>query len=541
MLCIPPSINRKLKEAVANGNIKIDKLIKMSSEDRAALLEKYVGKNYVESINKQFVNKFNTEVTPDVMTDIVNTLSKVNELRSKEPVVDTATWLKMDKAPEWARMYAELQDRMNVAVNPGENKGIREGIKSDIKTEYQKIKDQTTAQAKALQALKSGYELLTTPVVKSLKASMDLSYALRQGFKVFIKSPEQWGKSMSDAFQFIKNTTNKNELNALMTEFKAKYYAHPNYEALVNDGKLAFGVVEDWFPTAMADKIPLIGNLFKASNDAFTVFSQSARFGIANDLLEKQMALKGGQALTKEELQSIGYIANSITGRGSLGKFETIAGPLNKLLFSARYISSQVDVFTMPFKSTLSPFARKEALQHSTKTLAMIGSLMTTAAFFTDVEFDPRSSHFGKMKVGKNWIDLTAGIGSYMVLATKMATGQSKSTSNNKIVKLNSGNFGSQTRTDVGLQWFEGKLAPVPSLVDQIVGKGQLYGGKKPTLGNVAVEIVSPISVNNVVDFSNLVQKGEIGGYLGQEDKTAGLIAAMADILGAGVTPPRNK
>ena len=111
----------------------------------------------------------------------------------------------------------------------------------------------------------------------------------------------------------------------------------------------------------------------------------------------KQQKIQGRE-LNKEELRAIGQLANSITGRGSLGKAEAISGALNKLFFSARYIRSQADTFIMPFNSKLTPFARQEALKHSLTTLSAVGSLIATASMFGEVELDPRSSKFGKLK-----------------------------------------------------------------------------------------------------------------------------------------------
>ena len=531
IFCIPPAINRKLKAAIDSGKLEVKKLLELDAEARASYLESTVGKSYSNEISKRFGSKFNVDLSSEAVDDIINSMAKISEARSKSPLLTTEQWKNLEFPPEWAREYVALQNRMANVVNPRNTQGLLDTIKSSSKEALQKITDQPTLQDKAIQTVKTAASALVSPVYKSLKASMDLSYALRQGFKVFTKSPEQWGKGMVEAFQFIKNIGNKDAMDALMAEFKATYYAHPNYDKLIGDGKLAFGIVEDWFPTTVAEKIPALGNIFKSSNDAFTVFSQSARFGIANDLLEKQTVLLGRE-LTKDELKSIGYIANSITGRGSLGRLESVSGHLNKLLFSARYISSQVDTFTMPFKQSLTPFARKEALKHSIATISTIGALLTTASFFTKVETDPRSSRFGKMKVGENWIDLTAGLGSYIVLASKQASGKSKSSTTGKINKLNSDKFGAQTRADVLQQWFEGKLAPGPSVIDQAFLKGELYGGEEVTPANVIKQLTVPISFDNTF-LSD--------GYLTQDDKITALIAAMADVSGLGVTKPFKK
>lgn len=517
-ICIPPQINRKLKQAFESGKINVDNFIKMNSEERQALIDKTLGKGYSETINKRFISKFNTELDDEAIKDIVDSITKVNELRAK----DTSKWIP-GEGKEWSREYVQMVKRVQSKLDKTGNLGILDTIKQIGKEEIQKIQDQPDMFGKIIQSGKLGGEILTSAVYKSLKASADLSFALRQGFKIFTKNPKQWGESMAKSFEVLKNIKSQKAMDAVMDEFKASYLAHPNYDKLLN-AKLAFGVVEDFFPTTISEKIPRLGNIFKASNEAFSIFSQSARFGLADEMLNKQMQMVGRE-LTKEELESIAKVANSITGRGGLGRLESVSGALNKLFFSARYVKSQLDTFIMPFNSKLSPFARKEALNHSIKTLGTIGLILTTASFFGDVELDPRSSKFGKMKVGNNWIDLTAGLGSYIALAYKQYKGESKSSSG-KIMKLNTGEFGSQTRGDVLAQWATGKLAPAPSTINQVFLKGKTFSGEKPTVASTAESLLAPISASNMVD------------YLTNEELATALLLTGADMFGIGVTQP---
>lgn len=527
MFCLPPAINRKLRAAIESGELSVDDLVSKTGDARTALLAPHVGAKYAENTSKRFASKFNTELSEDAVKDIIDSMAKVNKLRATAPKITEDAWEKLTTAPKWSEEYTALQRRMEERINPRSKLGAVESSKAFLKEEYQRIADQPTKLDVGIQAVSSAARALTSPVYKSLKASSDLSYALRQGFKVMTKNPTQWKNAMKESFQQIASITNREKADALMDAYKARYYAHPNYDKLVVDGKLAFGVVEDWFPTHIAEKIPALGNIFKSSNNAFTVFSQSARFGLANDMLKRQEALLG-HALSPEELQSIAYVANSITGRGSLGRLEAISGHLNKLFFSARYISSQLDTFTMPFNRSLTPFARQEALKSSVATLGSIAAIMSTASAFGEVEWDPRSTNFGKIKLSgtNNWIDLTAGIGSYITLTSRQITGESVD-GKGKVVKLGDPKvYKAPTRTDVGFQWFENKLAPAPSLINQVYGKGELYGGKEPTIPRVATELIVPISWANMYD------------YMSNEDTATALLMGASDILGASVKTP---
>jgi hypothetical protein len=145
---------------------------------------------------------------------------------------------------------------------------------------------------------------------------------------------------------------------------------------------------------------------------------------------------------------------------------------------------------------------------------------------FTDVETDPRSSKFGKMKVQGStdtWVDISGGLGSYITLAAKEVTRQSKSATSGKITELNSGKFGSQTGADVLINFFKNKLAPAPgALLD--VAEGRNFAGDKPTVLNTVTNLAKPISAGNMYEiFQN-------------EDTGTAFLATMFDLLGAGQT-----
>lgn len=508
---ISPTVNRKIKEALQKGTLKVEDLLANGSDYRIKQFEKIAGKNVAEQINKRFISKFETELSPEVLDDIFKSFSKIEKLKLQEGLSATNT-------PEWAKEYVKLNRRIEDVVSNQKTMGIMSTLKEGV----QRVKDQQGITGQIGQGAKELTKLVTAPVYKSIKASLDASFALRQGFKVLTQSPTQYKKSILEAFSVFKQVRSKEAMDAIIDDFKAKLISHPNYDKLVNEGKLAVGVVEDFFPTSIAEKIPGLGNIFKSSNEAFTIFSQGARFGIANDLLEKGTQL-AGRELNKDEVKAIAQIANSITGRGSLGKFESSSKFLNDLFFSARYIRSQVDTFINPFNPKLDAFTRKESLKHATKTLGTIGALMATASMFGEVEFDPRSSHFGKVRVGNTdkWIDLTAGLGSYVVLATRQAKGETKGL-NGKLTKLNSGKYRSRTRGDVLADWASGKLAPAPSVLKQVFLDGKLYGGEKVTAGGVAKQLIAPISANNAYD------------YLTEEDLSTALLLSGADALGLG-------
>ncbi len=428
----------------------------------------------------------------------------------------------------YGRKQVELKNAVGDLKNPNDKLGFRETAKALVQQTGERFKDKDVS-GKIGEGAKLVKDVLTSAVYKSVQASADISYSLRQGFKVLTKDPKTWAKNWVDALEPLKKIGSKEAQQKVADEWAAGVVSHPLYEQAI-DSKLALGVIEDYFPTTLAEKIPIIGNVFKSSNEAFTIFSQGSRLGLFENMYNK--AVKEGVEITPELTKSIAEVANSITGRGSLGKLESVSGTINKILYSGRYVKSAIDTFTMPFNQKLDPFARKEAMKSSIATLSTIATLMYTASLFTDVETDPRSSKFGKMKIPGSkdrWIDLTAGIGSYITLASRFS-GKSKSSTTGKITKLNerdkSGNlkFNTTTIFDVVTDFLANKTSPALSTAIQFA-KGRDYTGKKPTIGSSALNLATPISVGNIYE-----------SFASEDSKVAKFIAGIADILGASQT-----
>lgn len=539
--CIPPDINKKIIQQIDSGQLSIDSMLEADYDKLDDIIKRVVGDEYSSEIAERFVKRFKTQLSKEDTINISKMFAKIDDM--KNDLIKAGKNTHVDKTDsqvmEWARKTVDLDEYMEKIVYPDEGLSLPKSIKKFFTDEFQRVADQDTIFKKIMAGGESAINILTAPIYKSIKASFDLSYGLRQGFKILTKditdksiakatgqaTPEStWKKSWEEAWKVWKNIKSKDKMKAIMREHKASLISKKNFQELVDNG-LAVGVREDWFPTTIGEKISVIGNIFKASNEAFTVFSQQARYSLADEMMTKQILANGGKRLSKEQLKSITQLANSITGRGSLGKFEASSGTLNKLFFSARFIRSQADTFIMPFNQSVTPEIRAEATKHLIGTLGTIGAMIATASAFTEVEIDPRSSNFGKMKVGDNtWVDLTAGLGSYISLATKQATGETKSARTGKVNKLNTGEYGSQTRFDVLSQWAQNKLAPAPSAINTVFLKGENFKGEKPTVGEVATSLGVPITLENIVELM-------------QEEEGATIVGAwVADVLGMSST-----
>src|SRR5580765_7476392 len=102
------------------------------------------------------------------------------------------------------------------------------------------------------------------------------------------------------------------------------------------------------------------------------------------------------------------------------------------------------------------------------------------------VSNDPNSADFRKVKIGNVRIDPFSGFQQYAVAASRLISGKSTSSTTGKVTDLTAGRYGQQTRAKVAGQFFQNKLAPIPSLVwSWMEGKdwdGKPFDAKKAVL-----------------------------------------------------------
>lgn len=468
------------------------------------------------------------ELSEKQLTDLVEGNKLITELKELAEATPEGSAERL----AYGQAMVSMGKKMRSVVDPLDD--VKDDFwKKFAQQEKEKIvKEFTEAQGlgKAGVAIKLGADLITTPVYKSVQAALDFSGALRQGFKTLSyalakkaggdeKALDLWWKNVQNGWAPWKNITQgKEKIQEVADAFQARVIGDPLYEEMTK-AKLRIGGIEDFFPTALPDHFPLLGGAFKASNESYTILVQGMRFDLYKKIREKVVKESGN--VTEEQLKDIAKVANSITGAASLGSLESVSGIINKMFFSGRFIKSQVDTFTLPFNPKLDPMVRAEAMKASASTLALAGTLMSAASMFTEVETDPRSSKFGKMKVPGSkdtWIDLTAGLGGYISIASKLVTGQSKSSVTGKVKNLGE-RYGDQTRFDVAVNWLAGKAAPGPSQAIQVL-RGKDYSGEQPTLTSVPKNLVTPIGASNFLEVS------------GNENMSTALIATVADFLG---------
>jgi len=506
----------------------IENISKEGAEGKAILKEKIAQrfKDRTEKIQQEELltvaqEIYNKKYKLDISLEDMQVLNKIkierDALKEKMEGTEDGSIEKM----EYGRKAVEMSEFINDLKNPAEKFGFFKTIKSMTMDELTRFEKEKGVIGNMVEAVNMTFDISTSAIAKSFNAAADMSYALKQGLRVFSADKKIWKDAYVEAFKPFRHLTNKEAQIEVFNEFKARLVSNDLYQTAM-ESKLSIGVIEDYFPTTLAEKLPLVGNVFKASNEAFTMFSQGSRMSLFENLYNKHI-----KEMTPELAKDLAELSNSISGRGNLGKLEGQSGLLNRLFYSARYIKSTVDLFYKPFDMKLDPIARMEARRHSIKHFSTIATMMYFSSLFTDVGTNPIDSRFGKARIpGTNrWVDLTAGAGSYVTLASRLATGKSMSSSG-KITDLSSGRYKSMTKWDVATNWGTNKLAPAPSALVQYL-KGRDYSGKKPKLSSSLFNMYSPMSMTNIYEFFN--DENETGNVLDS-------ISAMLDIQGMSVS-----
>lgn len=336
-------------------------------------------------------------------------------------------------------------------------------------------------------------------VPRSLMAGgLDMSYGLRQGVFSGYRHPKQWASAFKEQFKYFGSDKAVQKLNESIK-------AHPNYklsrEAGVSLTDLGAGRLnprEEQFQSALAEKIPIIGKLVKASGRAYTGFANKYRFDMFNDLIAQ--AKKTGDFDDPKFLKSAGELVNTLTGRGSLGKFEKQAGVLSSTLFSPRLLASRLQLMNPQFYMKLQPAARKRALESLVAYVAGTATILGAAKLAgAEVGTDMTNSDFAKIKVGNTRVDVMGGFQQPLVLLARLLTNKVTSSTTGKTMTLGEG-YKAMTRFDMIQRFFESKEAPIVSFITSAI-KGQDTIGKPFNFSSEVIDRMVPMFIADLVDL----------------------------------------
>lgn len=372
--------------------------------------------------------------------------------------------------------------------------------KEKTATNWGKTKDAIETFAGTLKSLKATLDL---SALRQLSAAVatggDISKAALKGYKfgihmakVALKDPK-FAQQLTDMYIL----TRPNSLNGM-------------YRKLGVD----VGLKEEAFPETFVGRQLEKTRVFPASEVAFTGAIQMARAGIADTLIKQYDNDMGAM-----KADGVGDYVNQVTGRGKVhlkwnGDDQSL---INVFLFAPKWLAARIRTITDLQYTVKSVFGKankveqmrgKTAIRNAMFYIAMPMLLKAINRAFDEDDphgedawerflsaFDPRSTEFGKFRIGDTRIDASFGLAS---LYTLVSRGVTRTTITTKGQKKDT-EWG-----DLLSNFLEGKMSPALHTVENLrsitFGSGKDFMGRPITLADIVLDAVSPISAQQLIE-----------------------------------------
>lgn len=335
---------------------------------------------------------------------------------------------------------------------------------------------------------------------RAAKSTLDLSFGGRQGIFVAARHPIEWAKANIESVKYAKNgqyykdsmkAVHGDEWGQLIDKYKPSLLTGgASHEEAYAGGDILSGKIAK-------DKLK-VGNLVAGAERAYTGGLTTLRknllvknlkaYGSTAEEAEKTLGKKGLGGL----LESVGVL----TGRGGKagGFVEKHATTLQEALFSPRLWASRLAPLNPAFWARIGPAGRKEAMQSLGAFAAVAGTVLGAAAMAgADVEKDPRSSDFLKIKVGDTRYDILGGFQQNLVFGARQLAGSTKSSQSGKITEFGANPL-SPTRLSAAFDLVRNKANPVLGSAANIL-EGKDKAGNKINPATEIGQLFVPISI----------------------------------------------
>lgn len=321
-------------------------------------------------------------------------------------------------------------------------------------------------------------------VPKSLISSVDLSAPLRQGFLLSVAHPGSARKAFSEMFKQMASAKYQENWLAKLRQNDI-YPLIRSSKLYVSEPHAKLSAREENFVSHIVNKIPGIGRLVKGSERAYSGYLNALRVDVFAKGVDALKDTGYSMENNPKAFKDWAAFVNNASGRGNLGAFERSATILNTVFFSPRFLASRLNVLNPVTYAKMDPAVRRMAMKDTLAYIAFGTTILgMAAAAGAEVETDPRSTDFGKIKIGNTRYDIWAGFQPIVRVISQLASGQTKSASG-EINDLNSDKWGARTRTDVIGTFLRGKEAPAVSAVHNLLSGKNIIGQKVTPLSEL--------------------------------------------------------
>jgi len=365
----------------------------------------------------------------------------------------------------------------------------------------------------------------------NIVSTLDDSFLGSQGLAVLRSHPTAWApaakESISDIIKTLVHGGDQVEAAAF-----ADVYSDPLF---LNGAFKTAGIVdinEEAFPSSLPARIPFVGTrILKASELAFKLSALRMRTKTFSILYHKAKEL-GVDVTDKNVLEDYGRLVNSLSARGQWGKRGT-PSIVKLILWAPNKLKGAIDVMTMHgfgsgFNGNKSG-AFREAQKDFIKMIAFYATIISLVNAIKPgtVEIDPRSSDFGKIKVGNTRYDITGGYSSVVTLMARLAMGvagfDAIKHADGTFSKMNNGYMG-KNALELLYNFLENKTAPPTHVLVDIL-KGKTFSGEKPTVIGELRKLYTPLISQDIEDSFQTAPEmvGLLTNFFGINSNTYGL------------------
>lgn len=445
--------------------------------ERKTVVEKQISEGKIEPAKpKEVIDK------GDPFDRLRAELKEINaQMRQHREIKDLENQLKtlVFKTPKAKKAEAITEARKR-------NQARLDALRFEVKQKMEELRPKTK--------LEKTMDVLGVP--RAIMSSTDLSALGLQGWFNSVGHPlvasEQLANSVRAMFNRTKAINIQNEITS--DPMYEMYKDAGGYIAPVEGGSL--NSREEVFQSNLAEKIPVLGPLIKASSRGYVTFLNGLRFQVWKQMM-RSVPFDDAATAAKQ----FAKFTNIATGRGTLGKKGDLSVPyLNMLFFSVRNWASRLQLLAgNPLwggdNQTRKVIAKEYAkFLGGTALLMLLGKLIGG-----ELEPDPRGGGFGKLRFGDTTVDLTAQLGAEFSFLSKLITKQMK-TRKGEIIPLVDYSFGKDDRGQrIISEKFRAKLSPMASYAaDYLTGKTFDDRPFNPVSG--AAERMIPLSAQEVYE-----------------------------------------
>lgn len=347
-------------------------------------------------------------------------------------------------------------------------------------------------------AFETVIDLLNLP--RTFATSWDASAPLRQGVILSAAHPKEAGAAfwaMVRAMgsprvdEAVESAIQNSKWYGLME--KSGLYLAPSGRSATLAGR------EEAFMSRLASRIPGVG----ASERGYRTYLNKLRADTFSTVVNNW---DRAGILTDQRAKKLSAFLNVASGRGRLGKLEDVADILAIPFFAPRLLASRFQVPLSLFEKDahVRQQVARDLLSFVGVGTAVLGIAHAAGA---DVELDPRSTDFGKIKVGNTRIDFWGGFQPVARYTAQIMTGRRKTSDDT---------FDDVDRRDTFERFIRSKLSPGGSIVYDLYAGNTFMGEElEATPGfaaNEALKRTAPLFLQDMYDAVRI--DGVKGGLL---------------------------